>query len=82
MEDSFYCICDINCIIAGARYNKNQIYRIDEFYILDRYYEINTMEGEAVGYLNAYELDCHFTTVMSVINEVDKMFNKLMDLWN
>ncbi len=81
MGNSFYCVCDNDCIVAGSEYYKDRIYCINEMYIMDRYYEVNTMEDDLVGYVNPYELDLHFSTVMFIINDIDKEFNKIMDIW-
>lgn len=75
----FYCICDMDCTISGVDFYKDTLYCIDENYILGSFYEVWSMNNDLIGYINPYELDCYFTTVLFIINDVDRMFNKIMD---
>ena len=83
MEDSFYCVCDLDIKISGINFNKNQIYCFEDAYIfIEFYYQVSDMNGVVLGYICEYDMDSYFTKVMGDINKIDKMFNKIMDEWN
>lgn len=78
MGSKFYCTCDRDCEILGVKFYKDRLYCIDQNYVC-HFFEVHDMDGNMLGYVNPYELDSCFTTVMFIINDIDKMFNKIMD---
>ncbi len=80
MNNKFYCICERDCKISGIKYYKDVIYCIVNItgYTYSEY-NIYDLDGIFIGYMDVYNLEWHFTTVMYMVDEIDKEFNIIMD---
>jgi hypothetical protein len=76
----YYCYCKRNVIVHGKSYQFGRFYLVDEvFYTCESYYEVMSLDTTFIGYLEEQHFDLHFMFIGGALNEVDKMFNNLMD---